>query len=220
MSTATFNRTLIPAPEHADIIDVLLVAHGGLPHGQLGELRPPAGRLLLRQAAAALRGVDVSHRVVTDPHKRWQWPSLHLFGSVSHTGSWSATALTCESPVGIDLQDSRHRPGAMAFVADLIGRRSPLTYLEYAECESLIKVSELTKETFGSVRLPEWRPGWRPAADHWIRSLVIPDVGALAIASPEPRLVRWWRATSHRVGALGETVELPCLDGGMRPCQQ
>ena len=162
--------TVILSPEpsfpsaHTDIIDVMVIRHANLPRGRFGEVHSPAGRLLLRQAAAALRCVDVSNQLVTDHHHRWEWPALRLFGSVSHIGAWSATALTSGIHVGIDLQDPRDRPGALSFLANLVGRESPLSILEYAECESLVKVSELTKETFGSVRLPEWNPGWRPAA--------------------------------------------------------
>lgn len=220
MTTVTLGPRLSFASAQANVIDVMLVQHTNLPRGHFGETHPPGGRLLLRQAAAALRGVDVSHRLVTDHHRRWGWPVLHLFGSVSHAGVWSVTALTNDIHVGIDLQDPRDRPGAMAFLADLVGCRRKLSNLEYAECESLIKVSELTKETFGSVRLPEWSPGWRPVAGHWILSFLIPESGALCIASPEPRLVRWWRATSPKVGTLGEPLEVPWLGGGPSLCQQ
>lgn len=218
--------TVILSPEpsfpsaHTDIIDVMVIRHANLPHGRFGEVHSPAGRLLLRQAAAALRCVDVSNQLVTDHHHRWEWPALRLFGSVSHIGAWSATALTSGIHVGIDLQDPRDRPGALSFLANLVGRESPLSILEYAECESLVKVSELTKETFGSVRLPEWNPGWRPAAGHWILSLLVPGAGALCIASPEPRPIRWWQAISKKIGTLGEPVEVPWLDEERSSCPQ
>lgn len=215
--------TLSPEPSfpsaHTDLIDVMVIHHTNLPRGRFGEVHSPAGRLLLRQTAAALRFVDVSHRLVTDHHHRWGWPALRLFGSVSHIGTCSATALTRDVHVGIDLQDPRDRPGAMSFLANLIGHENPLSILEYAECESLVKVSELTKETFGSVRLPKWRPGWRPAASYWILSLLVPGAGALCIASPEPRPIRWWQATSKKVGTLGEPVEMS-LDEERSSCQQ
>ena len=105
--------TVILSPEpsfpsaHTDIIDVMVIRHANLPHGRFGEVHSPAGRLLLRQAAAALRCVDVSNQLVTDHHHRWEWPALRLFGSVSHIGAWSATALTSGIHVGIDLQDPR-----------------------------------------------------------------------------------------------------------------
>ena len=215
---------LYPEPSfpsaHTDIIDVMVIRHTNLPRGRFGEVHSPAGRLLLRQAAAALRSVDISNQLVTDHHHRWEWPALRLFGSVSHIGTWSVTALSSGIHVGIDLQDPRDRPGALSFLANLIGRESPLSILEYAECESLVKVSELTKETFGSVCLPEWRPGWRPAAGHWILSLLAPGAGALRIASPEPRPIRWWQAISKKVGALEELVEVPWLNEERTSCPQ
>lgn len=190
-------------------IDVLLIEHLRLPRGPLGAVGSAAGRLLLRHAASALCHVDVSHVPTIDEQRRWYWPGLGLFGSVSHVARWSVTALSDADLVGVDLQDHREREGALAYVGRLIGKSDPATILEYAECESLVKASPLTRETFSGVRLPGWRSEWRPVhPDHWLHSLLIPEVGALAIAAPLPAPIRWWRAVSPTVAALSPPVRV------------
>lgn len=189
-------------------VDILLVEHAHLPRGPLGDRRSPAGRPLLRQAAAALRHVDVSHELRVDELRRWLWPGLGLFGSVSHVGRWSATALSDAGPVGVDLQDERDRPGALTFLGGLIGSPGAATLREYAECESLVKATPLTKATFGGVRLPDWSPEWRAVREGWwLRSSMVPGVGALAVTATGALPVRWWRAWSPAVGSL--TAPIP-----------
>lgn len=161
----------------------------------MGNRISDAGRWLVTTAAADLYGTDLRGRLTRDEHHRWQVPEHGMHLSVAHCGQYSVVALTTATEVGVDVQDERDRPLALAWLGDLLGHPAgrPATIRDFVECEALIKASHLTKETFAGVRLPGWRYGWRPAQVGY--QLLSTELGVdmqVAIAAREAVPVRWW----------------------------
>lgn len=181
-------------------IDCILSTRGGLPVDRAGHRVSESGRWLIAQAVSAVYGLAVGPAdVVRDEHRRWSLPDYELRASVAHCAGIAAVTLSHGPYVGVDVQDERERPLAMAWLGELLGRPAgePATIRDFAECESLIKASHLTKETFAGVRLPRWRPGWRPGnTGYQFRSTRIgSEVGVavhLALSASRPVPVRWW----------------------------
>ncbi|MGW4383319.1 hypothetical protein [Kitasatospora sp. NPDC004531] len=177
-------------------IDCLVTRHPHLPRDRMGHRLNDAGRWLITEAVASLYGVRLSPReLARDEHRRWSVPALGLTASVAHCDAYSTVALVSGQTVGVDLQDHRDRPYAMQWLGALLGRPAgePATMRDFAECEALIKASHLRKETFAGVRLPDWRPGWRPTnTGHLIRSADLGRGLHLALATYAPAAVRWW----------------------------
>ncbi|MEV7121779.1 hypothetical protein [Kitasatospora griseola] len=199
-----------PADEAA--IDCLVTRHPHLPRDRMGHRLNDAGRWLITEAVASLYGVRLSPReLARDEHRRWSVPELGLIASVAHCTAYSTVALVSGQTVGVDLQDHRDRPFAMQWLGALLGRPDgePATMRDFAECEALIKASHLRKETFAGVRLPDWRPGWRPTnVGHLVRSADLGQGLHLALATDAPAAVRWWwqpqpSAPAVRTEALG-----------------
>ncbi|MFJ8442331.1 4'-phosphopantetheinyl transferase family protein [Kitasatospora griseola] len=199
-----------PADEVA--IDCLVTRHPHLPRDRMGHRLNDAGRWLITEAVASLYGVRLSPRqLARDEHRRWSVPELGLTASVAHCAAYSTVALVSGQTVGVDLQDHRDRPFAMQWLGALLGRPDgePATMRDFAECEALIKASHLRKETFAGVRLPDWRPGWRPTnVGHLVRSADLGHGLHLALATDAPAAVRWWwqpepSAPAVRTEALG-----------------
>jgi hypothetical protein len=100
----------------------------------------------------------------------------------------------------------------MAWLGDLLGNPSgaPATIRDFTECEALIKASHIRKETFNGVRLPTWRPGWRPGNTGYqllstpVLSPVPVESGLhLALATRTPGPVRWhWDVPAARSATL------------------
>jgi hypothetical protein len=160
----------------------------------MGHRLSTSGRALIIAAVKTAYGLEITaHDLARDPHKRWSVPAHGLTVSVAHCDSYSAVALsTGHVNVGVDLQDERDRPAAMRWLGTLLGRREPAVIRDFAECEALIKASHLTKETFAGVRLPPWRPGWRPTnvPSYWVRSTTVAPGMHLALAADTPAPVR------------------------------
>ncbi|MFD5561268.1 4'-phosphopantetheinyl transferase family protein [Kitasatospora griseola] len=193
-------------------IDCLVTRHPHLPRDRMGHRLNDAGRWLITEAVASLYGVRLSPReLARDEHRRWSVPELGLTASVAHCAAYSTVALVSGQTVGVDLQDHRDRPFAMQWLGALLGRPDgePATMRDFAECEALIKASHLRKETFAGVRLPDWRPGWRPTnVGHLVRSADLGHGLHLALATDAPAAVRWWwqpqpSAPAVRTEALG-----------------
>ncbi len=167
----------------------------------MGHRLNDAGRWLITEAVASLYGVRPSPReLARDEHRRWSVPELGLTASVAHCAAYSTVALVSGQTVGVDLQDHRDRPYAMQWLGALLGRPDgePATMRDFAECEALIKASHLRKETFAGVRLPDWRPGWRPTnTGHLVRSADLGHGLHLALATDAPAAVRWWWPVSY-----------------------
>lgn len=193
--------TLVPdnpvAP--AEAVNVLISRHRRLPRDRMGHRLSTAGRSLIAQAIATTYGTHITsgdlHR---DAHERWSVPALDLATSVTHCGEFSAVAFApAARTIGVDLQDERDRPHALRWLGDLLDRQEPATIRDFSECESLIKASHLTKDTFAGTRLPAWRPGWRPTdtGTFQVRSLVLRSEGVpplhLALACDAPAPVRF-----------------------------
>lgn len=175
-------------------IDCLVRVHSGLPRDRAGRRLSPSGRFLILQAVEELHGVRLTAAdLARDEHKRWSVPKHGWHVSVAHCADLSAVAVS-EAPIGVDLQDERHRPLAMAWLGELLALPTPATTRHFVECESLIKASHITKETFAGVRLPAWRPGWRAGnvGHHHLSTEVSPGV-QLGLAAREPADVRWSR---------------------------
>lgn len=195
------------------VIDCLVTRHRNLPRDRMGHPLHVAGRQLLIQAAHELYGLSLTGRdLVRDEHKRWSVPGHGLSASVAHCADYSAVAFAPGLRLGVDVQDERDRPGAMSWLGALLGHPDgrPATLREFAECEALIKASHLTKETFAGVRLPAWRPGWRPGnvAAYQLRSLTLPGGGMhLALAADRPAPVRWW--FRPQLGARPAITDVP-----------
>lgn len=190
------------------VIDCLLARHEALPREPGGGWAAPGGRHLLGQAARLLAGVRESPS--RDDAGRWHWGE-RLHGSVSHCGPWSLTALGTAGPVGVDLQEQRDRPGALAWLGELLGGpgSAPAGILQFAEAEALIKATRLTKESFGQVRLPRWEAGWRRLDEAtWLWSDWAAGIGAVAVAATGPLPLRWWFCRCARGG----------VTAGPRPC--
>ncbi|MFF0297788.1 hypothetical protein ACFYSX_29955 [Kitasatospora sp. NPDC004622] len=189
-----------PAPQISQddeaTIDCLVTHHPNLPRDRMGNRLNDAGRWLITEAVASLYGVRLRPReLARDEHRRWSVPALGLTASVAHCATYSTVALVSDQTVGVDLQDHRDRPYAMQWLGALLGRPDgePATMRDFAECEALIKASHLRKETFAGVRLPDWRPGWRPTnTGHLIRSADLGHGLHLALATDAPAAVRWW----------------------------
>ncbi|WP_240121608.1 MULTISPECIES: hypothetical protein [unclassified Streptomyces] len=190
------------------MIDCLVTRHHGLPRDRMGHRLNTSGRSLVLDAVTTVYGVGLTAADLTrDAHKRWSVPALGAAASVAHCDDFSAVALSTGPHVGIDLQDERHRPAAMRWLGEVLGRGEPAAIRDFAECEALIKASHVTKETFAGVRLPAWRPGWRPTnlpSYHVCSATLVPDRPDLhlALAAGEPAPVRWWRQSPRRQAAL------------------
>ncbi|MCX5368216.1 hypothetical protein OG613_29220 [Streptomyces sp. NBC_00015] len=185
-----------PAP-----IDCLVTHHPHRPRDRMGHRLDASGRSLIIEAVARVYGLDIGARDLTrDVHKRWYVPAHHLSASVAHCDGYSAVALSA-GPVhlGVDLQDERDRPAAMRWLGTLLGRRQPAEIRDFAECEALIKASHVTKETFAGVRLPAWRPGWRPTnvGSYRVRSTTVAPAMHLALAADAPAPVRMHTSTQE-----------------------
>ncbi|MFJ4680808.1 hypothetical protein [Kitasatospora sp. NPDC088783] len=178
------------------VVDCLVTHHPRLPRDRMGHRLNDAGRWLIAEAVAHLYGVRISPReLARDEHWRWSVPELGLTASVAHCAAYSTVALVAGQTVGVDLQDHRDRPFAMQWLGALLGRPDgePATMRDFAECEALIKASHIRKETFAGVRLPDWRPGWRPTnVGYLVRSTDLGDGLQLALATDAPAQVRWW----------------------------
>ncbi|MFV8130327.1 hypothetical protein [Streptomyces syringium] len=182
-----------------EAVNVLVSRHRRLPRDRMGQRLSASGRSLITQALAATYGVRITPGDLDrDAHKRWLVPALGVTASVTHCGEFSAVAFApAAREIGVDLQDERDRPHALRWLGDLLGRQERATIRDFAECESLIKASHLTKETFAGTRLPEWRPGWRPigTGTYQVRSLVLRAEGAeplhLALTCDAPAPVRF-----------------------------
>ncbi|MCN9243049.1 hypothetical protein NGF19_19975 [Streptomyces sp. RY43-2] len=147
----------------AAVIDCVVTHHPRLPRDRMGHHLSRSGRSLIIEAVRTVYGLGITARdLARDDHKRWSVPAHGLTVSVAHCDAYSAVALSTGPVVGVDLQDERDRPHAMRWLGELLGRTEPATIRDFAECEALIKASHVTKETFAGVRLPDWRPGWRP----------------------------------------------------------
>ncbi|MEW2047503.1 hypothetical protein [Streptomyces sp. NPDC005476] len=183
-----------PHPHRPAVIDCLVTHHPHLPRDHMGHRLSTSGRALIIGAVAEVYGLGITARDLTrDTHKRWRVPAHGLTVSVAHCDSYSAVALSADPlNIGVDLQDERDRPAAMQWLGALLGRRQPAVIRDFAECEALIKASHLTKETFAGVRLPAWRPGWRPTnvASYQVRSSIVGPRMHLALAADAPALVR------------------------------
>ncbi|WP_256107439.1 hypothetical protein [Streptomyces sp. ODS05-4] len=192
----TAPAALAPAPAAGGPIDCLVTHHPHLPRDRMGRVLHRSGRSLILAALAGVHGRRLTPRHLTrDDHQRWHVPALGLHASVSHCGTLSAVALCPDTPVGVDLQDERDRPGALTWLGGLLGRDEPATIGDFAACEALIKVSHLTKETFTGVRIPAPAPGWRPTGvdPYLVCSLILGDGTHLALAAGAALPVRWWR---------------------------
>jgi hypothetical protein len=183
-----------PHPHRPAAIDCLVTHHAHLPRDRMGHRLSTSGRTLIIEAVAKLYGLEITARDLTrDAHKRWRIPAHGLTVSVAHCDSHSAVALTTGPVnVGVDLQDERDRPAAMQWLGTLLGRQKPAVIRDFTECEALIKASHVTKETFAGVRLPPWRPGWRPTnvPSYWVRSQTVAPAMHLALAADAPAPVR------------------------------
>ncbi|GAA2793102.1 hypothetical protein RMN57_20815 [Kitasatospora sp. CM 4170] len=195
-------------------IDCLVTRHPHLPRDRMGHRLNDAGRWLITEAVARLYGCTVTPRdLARDEHRRWSLPALGLTASVAHCAGFSTVALATGPQVGVDLQDHRDRPYAMQWLGDLLGKPAgqPATMRDFAECEALIKASHLRKETFAGVRLPAWRPGWRPTnTGHLVRSAGLGRGLHLALATDAAAPVRWWwqsRPTEPAVRTDALTLE-------------
>jgi hypothetical protein len=182
-------------------IDCVISVHRGLPRDRMGNRLSASGRWLIAQAVETVYGIGISacdmHR---DEFQRWSVPGPGLHASVAHCAGHAVVALSADGPVGVDLQDERDRPLAMAWLGDLLGNPSgaPATIRDFAECEALIKASHIRKETFNGVRLPTWQPGWRLGNTGYqllstpVLSPVPVESGLhLALATRTPGPVRW-----------------------------
>ncbi|MSS44619.1 hypothetical protein FYJ43_00755 [Cutibacterium sp. WCA-380-WT-3A] len=199
----------------ADSIECVLTHHCHTPRDRGGHPTSVSGRYLLQQAAELLHGTQIGERPMTDSSRRWYWPGTPWHGSVSHIPGWSLSGLITDGHIGVDVQDARERPGALDFIADLVRLPRRASILEFAECEALVKASRLTKETFGHVRLPQWRPGWRHVVDEfWVWSTEVTGVGAVAVTSDRPRKIRWWRCYAETHGQLSAPEPLNGFNTG------
>ncbi len=221
MSTPTRQGpvALVPTPRGAPArpdphtLDVLISLRSHTPRDAMGNPLSAAGRYLVTQAAGALYGTDQRTAPVQDQHRRWGWPDRGVHASVAHCGGLGVVALSGGPRVGVDLQDERVRPLAMAWLGELLGfpEGVPASLRDFAESEALIKVSHLTKETFAGVRLPLWRAGWRRAAcGYQLLSTRLGDGSHLALACEDTPTVRWW---TSRDGARPRRVLDPGLLG-------
>ncbi|WP_344107100.1 hypothetical protein [Nocardiopsis rhodophaea] len=194
------------------VIDCLLTRHTGLPRDHMGHRLSRSGRALIIEAAARVYGLDLTGRdLATDEHRRWLLPEHGRHASVAHCADFSAVAFSTGPRVGVDLQDERDRPGAMRWLGTLLGQPRPASIRDFAECEALIKASHLTKETFAGVRLPPWRPDWRPTnvGPYQVRSAALGRGMHLALAADEAAPVRWWRQPDRTADAVRtETLTL------------
>ncbi|MEV6261418.1 hypothetical protein AB0M42_11780 [Streptomyces sp. NPDC051784] len=194
-------------------VDCLLTRHPGLPRDAMGNRLTASGRSLIIDAAHSVYGLRITGRDLTrDPHRRWRLPGHGLTVSVAHCAEYSAVAFGAGTEIGVDLQDERDRPGAMRWLGDLLGLPGPAGIRDFAECEALIKASHLTKETFHGVRLPVWRPGWRPTGTgaYRVRSASAGRAVHLALAADGAVPVRWWWQPAP--GAPATRTEAPTLE--------
>lgn len=160
---------------------------------EFGRRLSVSGRVQLRQAAARLLGDDPG-APARDEHGRWLWPQLRLHGSVSTVPGLVSVALSTIGPVGVDIQDERHRPHAIIWARRKLGAESSSRSVnlgDFSEIESLLKGAGLVDRQPETVQLPTWRPGWRStSAGWWVRSSRLDDLSAFAsIVATAPRHV-------------------------------
>ena len=174
------------------VIDVISSRRRSLPRDRAGYPVRLHGRGLIATAVQCRDGVAPDRRSIrADALRRWTVSDHGMHASVAHCGADAVVALHPSAPVGVDLQDSRPRPLALAWLGELVGLPGPCTIAQFAECEALIKASHLTKETFHGVRLPDAAPGWRPMHDgYWVHTDVRPDGSAVAVVTTEPLPLR------------------------------
>ncbi|WP_172797107.1 4'-phosphopantetheinyl transferase family protein [Devriesea agamarum] len=188
----------------------MTVRQSGQHRDQFGHHTSGGGRYLLQTVATA-RGVPAGEILTRDPDQRWWWPGAGMHGSVSHCGRWGGVALS-DHHIGIDLQDHRHRPAALGYLAEILRlpAHQPATIAQFAESEALIKMSGLSVEDFRDVQLPGWTSGWRKVQGvGWVQSRPC-DVGVLALAAAQPEPVRWWSGTlNRRLGLRLEPTPIP-----------
>lgn len=183
------------------VIDVIATRRRSLPRDRTGYPVRLHGRGLIADAVRMRDGVAPDRRDLrTDPLRRWTVAD-RLHASVAHCGADGVVALHPSAPVGVDLQDVRSRPSALAWLGKLVGLPGPCTIAQFAECEALIKASHLTKETFHGVRLPDAAPGWRRIHDnYWVHTTTLPGGSALSVVTSAPMPLRYTMTEgSHRL---------------------
>ncbi|MFY2790429.1 hypothetical protein [Rhodococcus sp. MALMAid1271] len=184
-----------------DAIDLISTRRRSLPRDRAGYPVRLHGKGLIAAAVQCRDGVAPDRRSIrTDALRRWTVADRGLHASVAHCAADAVVALHPSAPVGVDLQDCRPRPLALAWLGELVALPGPCTIAQFAECEALIKASHLTKETFRGVRLPDPAPGWRPIhAGYWVHTAVQPDGSAVAVVTTEPMPLRYSTAEDSNV---------------------
>jgi hypothetical protein len=193
MSVAALRSPVSPVT--AGAVDCLVTYRANTPRDAMGNRLSDSGRWLIIDAVSRLYGLDVAHGLTRDEHRRWQAAEYGVHASVAHCGQLSAVVLATGTRVGVDLQDDRDRPLAMAWLGELLGYPAgrPAAIRDFAECEALIKASHLTKEVFAGVRLPAWRPGWRTAeVGYQLLSTTLGRGMHVALSAQQAVPVRWW----------------------------
>lgn len=160
---------------------------------EFGRRLSVSGRVQLRHAATRLLGSDPG-TPGRDEHGRWVWPHLRLHGSVSTVPGLVSVALSTIGPVGVDIQDERHRPHAITWARRKLGAENSSRSIDlgdFSEIESLLKGAGLVDRQPETVQLPTWRPGWRPTPrGWWVRSSRLAELTAFAsIVATAPRPV-------------------------------
>lgn len=174
------------------VVDCVLLRRSRVPRDRSGRPVSAGGRAILVRTSRRLGLPD--QRWVRDDARRWFAAGADLFASVSHGDTLAVAAFTTGAPVGIDLQEHRHRPAALGWLATVIGRNEsePASIREFCECEALIKASRITKEGFGIIPLPPWLPGPRPLpTGHWVISGRLDPHHEFAVVTAEPARLRW-----------------------------
>lgn len=174
------------------MVDCVLVRRARVPVDSSGRPVSASGIAILTASSRHLGLPDV--RWQRDPARRWFAAGADLHGSVSHGDRLAVAAFTGGAPVGIDVQEHRHRPAALGWLATVIGRTAsePASIREFCECEALIKASTITKESFLNIPLPPWSPGSRPLpTGHWVISGRLDEAHEFAIVTAEPARLRW-----------------------------
>ncbi|KXO89953.1 hypothetical protein AXK57_07580 [Tsukamurella pulmonis] len=167
------------------------------PRDERGRTRTAGtGRALLTRAAAPL-GLGAPRRTRTGG---WAWPEDGWHGSVAHCAD-TAVVVLARCGVGVDAQEHRDRPRALAAVAAMLGR-DRADVRDFAEVEAVIKLIGPQHAALAGLRLPGREHGWRAAPFGVIGSAVDERGLAVAVAAERPLDVRWRAVGAPATGPL------------------
>jgi hypothetical protein len=122
--------------------------------------------------------------------RRWRCPDCGAWWSVAQVARFAAVA-RYDQPVGVDVEDGRHRPGAYRRASDWI-RGQIRTDEQWTQAEALWKAAGWgqRRPVPGEIPLGDaWRCGWQSSLDDrwWVFTAATPNPWSLALPRTGPQ---------------------------------